>query len=60
MLSLLDQLPDEGIVITRPGQAIARVLPMRKKRAGLIGKLAGVLEITGDVMSAGEKWDAES
>jgi antitoxin (DNA-binding transcriptional repressor) of toxin-antitoxin stability system len=59
-LSLLDQLPAEGVVITKRGQAIARVLPMRKDHADLIGKLAGILEIRGDVMSTGEKWDAES
>ena len=59
-LSLLDHLPAEGVVVTKRGQPIARVLPVRKNNADLIGKLTGVLEICGDIMSTGEKWDAES
>ena len=59
-LSLLDKLPAEGVTITRRGEPIALVLPMRKNHADLIGRLAGVLEIEGDVMSTGDKWDAES
>jgi len=59
-LSLLDKLPPEGIVVTRRGKAIARVMPMRKNNAASIGSLAGMFEIKGDIFSTGEKWDAES
>ena len=59
-LSLLDELPAEGVLITKRGLPIARLTSVRKNNAGLIGKLAGILEINGDVMSAGERWDAQS
>jgi prevent-host-death family protein len=58
-LSLLDELPSEGILITKRGRPVARLTPVRKKSAGLIGKLAGSLEIHGDILTTGEKWDAQ-
>lgn len=33
-LSLLEHLPDEGIIVTKRGQPIARILPVRHKRDG--------------------------
>jgi antitoxin (DNA-binding transcriptional repressor) of toxin-antitoxin stability system len=59
-LALLDQLPPEGILITRRGKPIARVTPVRQNDADLIGELAGKLEIRGDILSTGAAWDAES
>jgi antitoxin (DNA-binding transcriptional repressor) of toxin-antitoxin stability system len=59
-LSLLDHLPAEGMVVTKRGKPIARILPVRKNHADLLGKLAGVLEIHGDILSTDEKWDAQS
>jgi antitoxin (DNA-binding transcriptional repressor) of toxin-antitoxin stability system len=59
-LSLLDHLPAEGVLITKRGEPIARVLPVKQNSAELIGRLAGVLEVHGDIMSTEEKWDAES
>ena len=34
MLSLIDDLPDEGIVITRHGEPMARLLPVKPARKG--------------------------
>ena len=34
MLSLIDDLPDEGIVITRRGEPMARLLPVKPARKG--------------------------
>jgi len=59
-LSLLDKLPTDGLVITRRGKPIARVTPVRKNNADLIGSMAGMFEINGDILRTGEKWDAES
>jgi antitoxin (DNA-binding transcriptional repressor) of toxin-antitoxin stability system len=59
-LALLDALPADGIVITKRGRPIARVEPFRKNNGDLIGSLAGKLKIKGDILSTGEKWDAES
>jgi antitoxin (DNA-binding transcriptional repressor) of toxin-antitoxin stability system len=59
-LTLLNRLPPEGILITRRGLPIARLTPVRQDNADLIGKLAGKLEIRGDILSTGAAWDAES
>lgn len=59
-LALLDELPPEGVLITRRGQPVARVMPVHENNADLIGKLAGKFEIRGEIFSTGEEWDAES
>jgi antitoxin (DNA-binding transcriptional repressor) of toxin-antitoxin stability system len=59
-LALLEHLPADGILITKRGEPIARVLPVKQNNADLIGRLAGLLEVHGDIMSTGEEWDAES
>jgi antitoxin (DNA-binding transcriptional repressor) of toxin-antitoxin stability system len=59
-VTLLDELPPDGNVIARRGKPIARVTRVRKNNADLIGSMAGMLEIRGDIFSTGEKWDAES
>jgi hypothetical protein len=33
-LALMKDLPEEGIVITKPGQPLARVAPVRERRRG--------------------------
>lgn len=58
-LALLDRLDPEGIVITKHGKPIAKVVPIERSSAELIGALEGRLTITGDVLSTGERWDAE-
>jgi prevent-host-death family protein len=58
-LSLIDSLDQEGIVITKHGRPVARVLPIAAEPSELIGSLAGRLEIKGDILSTGESWDAE-
>jgi prevent-host-death family protein len=59
-LSLLDSITDEGIVITKHGKPVAKVIPIRTECADLIGCMKGKIEIKGDIMSTGLKWDAES
>jgi antitoxin (DNA-binding transcriptional repressor) of toxin-antitoxin stability system len=59
-LSLLDHLPPEGIVIMKRGQPVARLVPVRKDNADLIGSLRGQFQIHGDILSTEERWDAES
>jgi len=59
-LTLIECLPPEGVVVTKRGKPIAKVVPIRKDNADLIGSLAGAFEITGDVFSTGEEWDAQS
>ena len=57
-LSLIDHLDAEGIVITKHGKAVAKVIPMESSCAHLIGALQGKLSIRGDVFSTGLEWDA--
>jgi len=59
-LALLDALPAEGVLITKRGRPIARLMPVRENDGDLIGSLRGLLKIEGDVFSTGEKWNAES
>jgi prevent-host-death family protein len=33
-LALLEELPEEGIVITKHGEPLARVMPVRRRRKG--------------------------
>ena len=57
-LSILDHLEPEGIVITKHGRPVARVLPFERASADLIGSLRGRIRVRGDILSTGERWDA--
>lgn len=59
-LALIDALEPEGIVITKHGRPVARLLPIASGSADLIGSLSGLITIDGDIMSTGVNWDAES
>jgi prevent-host-death family protein len=59
-LSLLDHLDPDGIVITKHGKPVARLIPIESGCADLIGSMKGKVKVTGDVFSTGIKWDAES
>jgi antitoxin (DNA-binding transcriptional repressor) of toxin-antitoxin stability system len=58
-LSLLDHLGPEGIVITKHGKPVARLIPIEAGCADLIGSMKGKVKISGDVFSTGIKWDAQ-
>lgn len=59
-LAILDNVDEEGIVITKRGKPVAKLIPIRAESASLIGSLKNKLEITGDILSTGVRWDAES
>ena len=56
-LSLIDHLDAEGIVITKHGKAVAKVIPIESSCASLIGALKGKIAILGDVFSTELEWD---
>lgn len=58
-LALLDRLGPDGLVITKRGKPVARVLPYNRDSAELIGSLRNKVKIKGDIMSTGTRWDAE-
>lgn len=59
-LALLEQVGPDGIVITKRGRPVAKLIPLGADSASLIGSLRGRVKIKGDVTSTGLAWDAES
>jgi prevent-host-death family protein len=58
-LSFLDRLTPEGIIITKHGRPVARVIPLHCPSAGLIGSLRGRIEVGGEILSTEVAWDAD-
>ena len=59
-LSILDRVDPDGIVITKRGKPVAKLIPIRTASAALIGSLKGKLKIKGNILSTGVRWDAQS
>ncbi len=60
-LSVVDELPGEGILITRHGEPVAKLLPARGSCVDLIGKDPAFLsDHDDDLFTTGIHWDAES
>jgi prevent-host-death family protein len=59
-LELLERVGPEGIVITKHGKPVAKLIPIRVDSSALIGSLAGKIKIKGSILSTGVRWDAES
>lgn len=57
-LALLDHLDPDGLVITKHGRPVARVLPAEHASAELIGKLRGRIRVKGEIRSTDVKWNA--
>ena len=57
-LALLDRLGPDGLVITKHGKPVARVLPIARSSAEFIGVLRGKIAVRGNLMTTGVKWDA--
>lgn len=58
-LALLDRLGPEGLVITKHGRPIARVIPIGTEGRDLIGSLEQKITINGEILSTGVRWDAQ-
>ncbi len=59
-LAILDEVDEEGLVITKRGKPVAKLIPIRADSAELIGALKKKVKIKGDIMSTGTRWHAES
>ena len=59
-LALLDQLDADGLIVTKHGRPVARVVPYDTQGIDLIGSLRHKVKIRGDVMSTGLRWDAKA
>ena len=59
-LALMDDLPPEGILITRHGHPLAKLVPVNQSCADLIGSASVLYDNEDALFSTGERWDAES
>ena len=59
-LSILDSLGPEGIIVTKHGKPVAKLVPIEVDSSSLIGSLEGKIRIKGDILSTGIEWVAES
>jgi prevent-host-death family protein len=59
-LAILDRVDADGIVITKHGKPVAKLIPIQTDTAQLIGSFKGKIKIKGRILSTGVKWDAES
>jgi prevent-host-death family protein len=59
-LALLDSVGPEGIVITKHGKPVARLVPVDTESGELIGALQGKITVKGDLLSTDVEWDAQS
>jgi len=60
-LHIVDHLAPEGLVITKRGRPVARVVPVTAAgNAEIIGSMEDQIVVKGDLFSTGVKWHAES
>ena len=59
-LSLLDRLDAEGLVVTKHGKPVARVVPYDRQWADMIGSLRHNIEVRGDILGTGVHWNADA
>jgi prevent-host-death family protein len=59
-LALLDEIGPEGIVVTKHGKPVAKLIPIEVASRDLIGSLKDKIQIQGDILATGIEWDAES
>ena len=59
-LALLDEVGPEGLLITKHGKPVAKVLPASSEPGSLVGSLKTRISIKGDLLSTGVRWHARS
>ena len=60
-LRLVEDLDPSGIVLTKRGRVVARVLPVNSRsNRDLIGVMKAGIVVKGDIFSTGATWHAES
>jgi antitoxin (DNA-binding transcriptional repressor) of toxin-antitoxin stability system len=60
-LNILERLDPQGLIVTKRGRAIAKVIPLNSSdNAALIGSMKGKIRVKGDLLTTGAAWDAES
>lgn len=59
-LAVLDRLSPEGILITKHGKPVARLIPASSDCASLIGCMKTKIRVHGKILSTDVRWNAES
>ncbi len=60
-LRILEELDPNGILVTKKGRPIAKVIPVSEEsNKRLIGSMKGKIKVRGDLLSTGVKWNAQS
>ena len=59
-LPLLDRLDAEGLVVTKYGKPVARVVPYDEQWGDMIGSLRHEIEVRGDILSTDARWNADA
>ena len=59
-LALLDHLEPEGLIVTKRGKPVARVIPYSDNDSDLIGSLSDKITVRGDIYTTGIHWDANA
>lgn len=58
--ALLNDVGPEGIIITKHGKPVAKLVPIQANSADLIGSLKNRIKIHGDILGTGIIWDARA
>ena len=58
--ALLDDLDDEGLIVTKHGKPVARFVPYTSHAADLIGSLRHKVKVNGDLFTTGLQWGAHA
>ncbi len=59
-LALLNQLDAEGLIVTKHGKPVARVVPYDRQCADLIGSLRHKIKVRGEILTTGLRWDVDA
>jgi len=59
-LAILDEVGPEGIIVTKHGKPVAKLIPVEADSADLIGSLKDEIQVKGEILSTGVTWNAES
>lgn len=59
-LAYLDTVGPEGLIITKHGRPVAKLIAVPRAHGEWIGALKDELKIRGKILSTGVRWNAES
>jgi prevent-host-death family protein len=53
---LLNEVGPQGIIVTKRGKPVAKLIPIESESAALIGSLKDKIRIRGNILSSGLEW----